>query len=294
MLEWLKYLIAGRELAALNRYRYACHLVWRWMGNYPASANTADWIRQVGEDERGADVAEFRGRVANEIALSALDGVAQGDGGGERLSTPEGGDGEIIIEAVGRIVRLPDNDRRIDWLIEGGVAGLGDGDTLCVTTATLPDDGLLILRAATPAGGGDGLVQRFKLACKTLIRERVVFGEDVETLHDVLLALESLIEPGKPGNYEWFDVVAGIWKPVNRLPYTWERELGIQWREASLGASAPAGVPDGVTSWVEQKRNLLSARMAAGGFHAQDALDMTMLSRLRAYFSFPTQEPRHE
>ena len=32
------------------------------------------------------------------------------------------------------------------------------------------------------------------------------------------------------GQYEWLDAKINEWKPINRLPYTWERELGIQWR----------------------------------------------------------------
>jgi hypothetical protein len=36
------------------------------------------------------------------------------------------------------------------------------------------------------------LVERFKLAAKTLIRERVVYAEDVESMYDVLRALEAL------------------------------------------------------------------------------------------------------
>lgn len=60
MINWLKWLVAGKELRALNRYRVACHLAWRWNGRIPNSAETADWIRQVGEDKRGADIEQFR------------------------------------------------------------------------------------------------------------------------------------------------------------------------------------------------------------------------------------------
>jgi hypothetical protein len=63
MLESLKWWIAGKELRALHRYRQACALAWRWNGGVPNSAETADWIRQVGEDQRGADIAEFRERL---------------------------------------------------------------------------------------------------------------------------------------------------------------------------------------------------------------------------------------
>lgn len=60
MLNWIKWQIAGKELAALERYRRACHLVWRWNGRVKNSAETAVWIRQVGEDKRGADIEQFR------------------------------------------------------------------------------------------------------------------------------------------------------------------------------------------------------------------------------------------
>lgn len=62
-MNWLKWLLAGQELAALHRYRKACHLVWRWNGGEQNSAETADWIRQVGEDQRGADIEQFRERL---------------------------------------------------------------------------------------------------------------------------------------------------------------------------------------------------------------------------------------
>lgn len=42
------------------------------------------------------------------------------------------------------------------------------------------------------------------------------------------------------GCYEWLDAKADTWKPISRLPYTWERELGIQWRERST-APQPQG-----------------------------------------------------
>lgn len=45
---------------------------------------------------------------------------------------------------------------------------------------------------ATLTTVGPEIVDRFKVACRALIRERVVYGEDVETLYDVLRALETL------------------------------------------------------------------------------------------------------
>lgn len=64
MLGLLKRLIAGKELRALERYRAACQLAYRWNGNKPNSAETAEWIMQVGEDKRGKDIAQFRERLS--------------------------------------------------------------------------------------------------------------------------------------------------------------------------------------------------------------------------------------
>jgi len=63
MLTFLKRLIAGEELRALERYRYACSLIHRWNGNVPNSAETATWINQVGERHRAPDISEFRERL---------------------------------------------------------------------------------------------------------------------------------------------------------------------------------------------------------------------------------------
>lgn len=64
----------------------------------------------------------------------------------------------------------------------------------------------------------------------------------------------------------------------------WPRVLLHAARMHTAKATAAAGVLD----WVRNKRTLLSARMSAGVFHAQEALDMTMLSRLE---HFLTQQP---
>lgn len=63
MINWLKWMIARKELEALNRYRVACSLVWRWNAAIPQSCMTAEWIEQVGEDKRGNDIEQFRERV---------------------------------------------------------------------------------------------------------------------------------------------------------------------------------------------------------------------------------------
>lgn len=60
MLNWLKRLIAGKELRALERYRTVCGLTYRWNGQLPNSAETAQWIQLVGEGRLGYDIEGFR------------------------------------------------------------------------------------------------------------------------------------------------------------------------------------------------------------------------------------------
>lgn len=76
MLEWLKRLIAGKELAALDRYRRACHLAHRWNGQLPNSAETALWIQLVGEDRVGADISGFRATLISGRAQEYLERYA--------------------------------------------------------------------------------------------------------------------------------------------------------------------------------------------------------------------------
>lgn len=63
MLERLKWWIAGKEMQALHRYRTACQLAWRWNGQEKNSAETAEWIGEVGEGKRGMDIEQFRDRL---------------------------------------------------------------------------------------------------------------------------------------------------------------------------------------------------------------------------------------
>jgi hypothetical protein len=53
-------LLFDKELLALHRYQQASSLVWRWNGEMPQSAHTAQWIAEVGEGKRGLDIQEFR------------------------------------------------------------------------------------------------------------------------------------------------------------------------------------------------------------------------------------------
>lgn len=56
----LKNWLCREELAKLDRYQRACALVYRWNGELVHSSWTAQWIKEVGEGERGQDISEFR------------------------------------------------------------------------------------------------------------------------------------------------------------------------------------------------------------------------------------------
>lgn len=60
----LQRMVAGKELRSLERYRQACHLAYRWNGNVPNSAETAEWIQAVGEGRRPPDIEQFRDRLS--------------------------------------------------------------------------------------------------------------------------------------------------------------------------------------------------------------------------------------
>ena len=51
------------ELRALHRYQVACQLAWQWNGQLPNSAETAEWISEIGEGRRGFDIEQFRQRL---------------------------------------------------------------------------------------------------------------------------------------------------------------------------------------------------------------------------------------
>lgn len=60
MIERLKWWIAGKELKALHCYRQAAYLAKQWCSGERNASETADWIRQVGEGQRCADIEYFR------------------------------------------------------------------------------------------------------------------------------------------------------------------------------------------------------------------------------------------
>lgn len=73
ILERLKWLIAGKEMTALHRYRQAAQLAQRWCVRERNASETADWIQRVGEGQRCADIEHFR---------EQLRAAQRGEGGG--------------------------------------------------------------------------------------------------------------------------------------------------------------------------------------------------------------------
>ena len=63
MIDRLKWLLMPNEMRALQRYRVACYLARQWNSAITASAETADWIEQVGSGARGMDIEQFRERL---------------------------------------------------------------------------------------------------------------------------------------------------------------------------------------------------------------------------------------
>lgn len=61
--ERLKWLVAGKEMAKLSRYRVACREAWRWNGQIPGSSETALWIEANGEDLPRLGISEFRNQL---------------------------------------------------------------------------------------------------------------------------------------------------------------------------------------------------------------------------------------
>ena len=64
MVNWLKRLIAGKELAELDRYRLASAEAFRWNVNHvPAASETADWIIRVAEGVTPLNPEKLRDRL---------------------------------------------------------------------------------------------------------------------------------------------------------------------------------------------------------------------------------------
>ncbi len=60
ILYYLKRLLCAKELDALERYRQAAYQAKCWNGEMPQSAQTAQWINDVGEGKRGMDIPQMR------------------------------------------------------------------------------------------------------------------------------------------------------------------------------------------------------------------------------------------
>jgi len=81
-----------------------------------------------------------------------------------RLSeSPLRGEGQVTIEAVATVVS-EGGELWLDWLLEGGIGAILPGELLCITSATIPDNGLLTIASPHPAEanttgaqGGDAL-----------------------------------------------------------------------------------------------------------------------------------------
>lgn len=91
--EWLKWRIAGDELATLERYRVNLHQVDRWFAAHAEVAEVARWVRQYSEgrdDPRdppsGLSISGLRGRVEglrSEWLNERSRAVRQREGGAE-------------------------------------------------------------------------------------------------------------------------------------------------------------------------------------------------------------------
>ena len=64
MLNWLKRLVAKKELEELERYRLASAEAFRWnLGHVPAASETADWIIRVAEGVTPLNPQKLRDRL---------------------------------------------------------------------------------------------------------------------------------------------------------------------------------------------------------------------------------------
>lgn len=57
---FIRHLVAGRELAALERYRDATHAAWCNLTTVPNASAVAEWIAGHGEGQLDTPLAELR------------------------------------------------------------------------------------------------------------------------------------------------------------------------------------------------------------------------------------------
>lgn len=72
MLNFIRRLVAGKDLDALDRYRVACREAERWNASLTMSAETAKWIREYGEGTGPLDSCEFRQRLIENVSAAAM------------------------------------------------------------------------------------------------------------------------------------------------------------------------------------------------------------------------------
>lgn len=73
--KWLKLIVAGEEIAALERYREACQHMQMWQAGENKCSHTAKWIERHGESihsEMGRALHLEIGRRYSEVLNSTL------------------------------------------------------------------------------------------------------------------------------------------------------------------------------------------------------------------------------
>lgn len=60
MIAFIKHLVAGREIAALERYRDATHAAWRHLTTVQNASAVAEWIAGHGEGQHDTPIADLR------------------------------------------------------------------------------------------------------------------------------------------------------------------------------------------------------------------------------------------
>ncbi|KAF1706244.1 hypothetical protein [Pseudoxanthomonas sacheonensis] len=123
--------------------------------------------------------------------------------------------------------------RKESQLRRDDAARYGEQILVLETATPLPDD---YTTTPTPATGSGGEAVAWVVFDSKQDRY-VIFNPELADA----IAERGLLTLPVFGDYEWLDANANEWKPINRLPYTWERELGIQWRAHPAPAGGDAG-----------------------------------------------------
>jgi len=140
MIEWLKWLVAGRELAELERWRVQCRMAEQWLAEFPAAASALDYLHRavtVGDVEIAGHREAMRRerRIRGELVAPAvfgcqpapvLSGTLVPGGKPVLLTMPDGtkgivfhlqpdpdlpaGYGDVIEPASGRVLAPAERD----------------------------------------------------------------------------------------------------------------------------------------------------------------------------------------